>query len=400
MYAWAVVHACWIHNRFSVTNGATPFELGCGRMYTGKLAPYGERVLGFLMKGKPQWRPGIWLGKTTQNDTRIIAVADGVFVTRCIRRLTSAFDVKYFTDLTTCPWECNYAALGHTMMHARRVLAPVPVPSIIDANLAPPPMLTASLPYTPDEAAFDPSTPGEMKSPPAPTPPGVVTSRPPPSDSKSEDASQAGKVSSKASGEGSKELLTSSLQSSSSSAAQTMDESTRPEHERPATEDSSRAPKQLRMNVISYADMHEDMGPDLSQDAFGEDVIDSLESYDFDVEDDDDYVDDENVAATSSEDDTKKLIYPLGIADKIEIQRLLGMGVLLNASCLDGTAYKELSTRFVRTWRDKEWVVDGKPLAYGLGDPDLLLESLHGCLMINKACLVLQAVLYPAEFFL
>ena len=144
-----------------MANGPTPLELCSGRMYTGKLARYGERVLGFLktdMKGKPQWRPGIWLGKTTQNDTRIIAVADGVFVTRSIRRLTSAFDVKYFTDLTRCAWECNYAALGHTMMHAKRVLAPVPVPSMIDANLAPPPMLTASVPYTPDEAAFDPPT--------------------------------------------------------------------------------------------------------------------------------------------------------------------------------------------------------------------------------------------------
>ena len=201
--------------------------------------------------------------------THIIAVADGVFVTRSIRRSTSAFDVKYFTDLTTCPWECNYAALGHTMMHAKRVLAPVPVPSMIDANLAPPPMLTASVPYTPDESAFDPPTPGETKSSPAPTTPGVVTSRPSPSDSKSEDASQAGKVSSKAKEEGSNEPITSSLQSSPSSATQAMDESTRPEHERPATEDSSRAPKQLRMNVISYPDMHEDTEPDLSQDAFG-----------------------------------------------------------------------------------------------------------------------------------
>ena len=183
VYAWAVLHACWIHNRFSVANGSTPLELCSGRMYTGKLARYGERVLGFLktdMKGKPQWRPGIWLGKTTQNDTRIIAVADGVFVTRSIRRLTSAFDVKYFTDLTRCAWECNYAALGHTMMHAKRVLAPVPVPSMIDANLAPPPMLTASVPYTPDEAAFDPPTPSETKSSPAPTTPGVVTSPPSP----------------------------------------------------------------------------------------------------------------------------------------------------------------------------------------------------------------------------
>ena len=108
-------------------------------------------------------------------------------------------------------------------------------------------------------------------------------------------------------------------------------------------------------------------------------IIDSLETYDFDVGDDEDwdYVDDENVAATSNEDDTKKRMYPYdkeeplltdeqvveldGIADKIEIQRLLSMGVLLNASCLDEVAYKQLSTRFVRTWRGKEMVIDGKP---------------------------------------
>ena len=99
----------------------------------------------------------------------------------------------------------------------------------------------------------------------------------------------------------------------------------------------------------------------------------------FDVEDDEDWdhVDDENVASKSSEDDMKKVMYPCdkeepqltdeqmaelaGIADKLEIQRLLGMGVLLDASCLDGTAYKQLSTRFVRTWRDKEMIIDGKP---------------------------------------
>ena len=166
------------------------------------------------------------------------------------------------------------------MMQAKRVLAPVPVPSMIDANLVPPPMLAASVPYTPDEAAFDPPTPGGMKSSPAPTTPGVVTSRPSPSDSKSGDTSQAGKVSWSADEKGANEPVTSSLQSSSSSVAQAMDESTRPEHERPATEDSSRAPKQLRMNLISYADKHEAMEPDLSQDAFGEDVIDSLETYD------------------------------------------------------------------------------------------------------------------------
>ena len=53
---------------------------------------------------------------------------DGVFVTRSIRRLPSGFDVKQFSDFTTCPWDCNYAALRHTMMHAKRVLTPIAPP--------------------------------------------------------------------------------------------------------------------------------------------------------------------------------------------------------------------------------------------------------------------------------
>ena len=98
------------------------------------------------------------------------------------------------------------------MMHAKGVLAPVPVPSMIDANLLPPPMMMASVPYTPDKAAFDPPTPGEMKSSAAPTTPGVAASRPSPSDLKSEDASQAGKVSSRTKEKGAHEPGTSSLQ--------------------------------------------------------------------------------------------------------------------------------------------------------------------------------------------
>ena len=184
--------------------------------------------------------------------------------------------------------------------------------------------------------------------------------------------------------EGANEPGTSSLQGSSSSAAQAMDEGARPEHERPATEDSSRAPKQLRMNVISYVDIREDMEPDLSQDAFGEDVIDSLETYDFDVEDDEDWghVDDEKCCiykSTSNEDDMKKLMYPYdkeepqltdekmveldGIADKIEIPTIAWRGCFVECKLLETEQfYKQLSTRFVRiSWRDTEMVIDGKP---------------------------------------
>ena len=74
-----------------------------------------------MLKGKPQWRAGVWIGKMTQNDTHILAVADGVFVTRSIRRLPSGFDVKQFSDFTTRPCDCNYAALGHTMPDTWRI---------------------------------------------------------------------------------------------------------------------------------------------------------------------------------------------------------------------------------------------------------------------------------------
>ncbi len=199
----------------------------------------------------------IWFGKTTQNDVRVLAVSDGIFVARSIRRLTMPFDVRYFTELTVCPWECNYAALGHTIMHAKRVLAPSPAAATVDADLAPPPMLTASVPYTPDEAGIDPPTPHVGKA---------------------LDTPQAGKVDRQASGASSsapRKVIaddgpaTAIPQGSSSSTSKAMDETSRPVHDRPEGDDTARAPKQMRMNVISYAEMHEDMEPDLSQEAFG-----------------------------------------------------------------------------------------------------------------------------------
>ena len=45
------------------------------------------------------------------------------------------------------------------------------------------------------------------------------------------------------------------------------------------------------------------------------------------------------------------------IADRIEMIRLKGLGVLCDPSVLDGVTYKTLSTRFMRTWRCKN--VDG-----------------------------------------
>lgn len=93
---------------------------------------------------------------------------------------------------------------------------------------------------------------------------------------------------------------------------------------------------------------------------FGEEVIDSLETYDFelgyDIEWDDEG--DENVSANDG-DLAKKLMFPYdknepnlsdeqlmelnSIADGIEIQRLTSMNVRLDSNSLEGVSYKQLS---------------------------------------------------------
>lgn len=60
------------------------------------------------------------------------------------------------------------------------------------------------------------------------------------------------------------------------SSSQAMDESTKSVHEPPEFDSSSKAPKQTRMQVISFVDMREDMDPNLTVSSFGEEVVDSL----------------------------------------------------------------------------------------------------------------------------
>jgi hypothetical protein len=89
VYCWALLCALWLHNHFTVSEGLTPFEHGMDRSYSGKLAMYGEEILGYLrtgLKAGPRWQHGIWLGKTMSGDQNIVGTAAGVFITRSIRR--------------------------------------------------------------------------------------------------------------------------------------------------------------------------------------------------------------------------------------------------------------------------------------------------------------------------
>ena len=86
VYSWAYVHACWLHNRFAVSQGETPFERCTSRVYSGKICMFGEGYIKASAKGLPSWRKGVWLGKTLMNDSHLVACQGGLFVTRSVRR--------------------------------------------------------------------------------------------------------------------------------------------------------------------------------------------------------------------------------------------------------------------------------------------------------------------------
>ena len=78
LWSWVYLHAAWLINRFSANRAlkATPFELATGRRYAGKVVCFGEYVMLLQrqpgVKQGPQWLPGIWVGKTNEEDLRLV----------------------------------------------------------------------------------------------------------------------------------------------------------------------------------------------------------------------------------------------------------------------------------------------------------------------------------------
>lgn len=144
----------------------------------------------------------------------------------------------------------------------------------------------------------------------------------------------------------------------------TMDNAIVAEHGPLELEASSRPSKQQRLNAVH--EQHED---ELLEFSFAGEELEGLETYDRGLEDEDLSHDDSDLVIT--EEMKSHLVFPYDVqepnltedelrvldalADKVEVERLQSMGVLtdaetLLAKCPDS---KCLSTRFVRTWRDK-----------------------------------------------
>ena len=96
VHLWSYLYSTWTLNRFHcpAATQISPFELVNGRRYAGKVACFGEAVMvlhrrGLNVKQGPQWVPGIWLGKTEQEDLHVVATCDGIIKGKAIRRTST-----------------------------------------------------------------------------------------------------------------------------------------------------------------------------------------------------------------------------------------------------------------------------------------------------------------------
>ena len=370
LVAWSLVHASWIHNRFVVNQGQTSFERSFDRPYTGKVCMFAEQVMAYVKtdrKGAPRWRKGVWLTKTMNNDSHVVAVGGSIVCTRSVRRLATQWDLKMCGDIESGPWSYGLASLGAKLVVNKRIVNPKAVtfeqlggdeagddpPSeeerlkgplhisdstTLDALMAPR-AGGAEVLEAPEHSTEAGQLDVEVPNPPlGPQPPGPIVAR--------RDAVE--------------------LAAARQGYESTMDEL---RGDRPVLEPSERPSKQSKLsapqqNVMRVEMQHEDEPNEL---VFEDAELDTLENYDYDYDEEG-----EDHFLEHLSEDVESLIdnccYPFSqaepeldgealqeldaLADHIEISRLVGLGVLISPENV-GDGAKHLSTKFVRTWRCK-----------------------------------------------
>eukprot|EP00435_Cladocopium_sp_Y103_P056888 s567_g19.t1 len=367
IYAWALIHAGWTQNRFVVNGGQTPYERANDRCYSGKLCMFGEDVLGYLRldKGGPKWRHGIWLGKVASGDMHVIGTAEGIFLTRSVCRNAVPFNLNRFGDIEHYPWEFGLAAMGNKLIHNKRVSKPV----ALGIGAALPPQLDLEAVHVqnyarqhPDEDAEPPAEAGEILKPISEVS-GDVAAPVEPMDADSAEHHGQKRHEDCADEEAHKRVRFADKGFSMLESTFLVDDSA-------ASEQAPKTPKldeelEKRLSQVTSTDLslyeHEDEPVSVS---FSTNELDELEEYEFNFDNDDSY-DDQNISDDAI---MQQLIFPFSkeepnvdanelqrldaLADSIEIKRLSNLQVLTDPTGMPADS-KILSTRFVRTWREK-----------------------------------------------
>eukprot|EP00435_Cladocopium_sp_Y103_P035698 s4054_g9.t1 len=347
---------------------------------------FGEDILGYLAmdKGGPRWHHGIWLGKVASGDMHVVGTAEGVFLTRSIRRNAIAFNLNRFADLENYPWEFGLAALGNKLVHNKRVTHPLAFG------------VGAALPPQIDVEAIQVQKYAQENS-----------------NRDVEDEAQAGQAK-EASAEASASNVSPAVPIDVDDAHghkrpdDPVSPSDHPKKMRsgdavPTTPDDvllddsdvgQHAPKtprldetlQQNINAVTSTNLelyeHED---EQIKPCFAESELDGLEECDMNFYNDE-WLD---VDEINDDEAMKRLTFPFTkhepdvsadqlveldvLADSIEIKRLFNLGVLASADDAPATA-KSLSARFVRTWREK--VVAGAQVWLRRDREDAIMASI------------------------
>ena len=309
----------------------------------------------------------MWVGKTLTNDTHIVVQGNNVFVTRSIRRLPTPFVLE---DLTACPWEFGYAALGHRLVYNKSVSPPLALgigsglPPRIDVEAIQVQNYAEDNPGDDDDADHN-NEPQAGRSSVQLAAPSSGLSLPPLSDDvrvggyKRDDSPTANAdESNKRSKHGDQQPVTPEID----------DEMADISERSPKLPRLSESPKQQTMNQVTSTDPslyeHEDSDVQFQFDC---NELDKLEQYDMEFYDDE-YLQSSNDSDADIQAALKELTYPYGphepeldadelcrldaLADQVELRRLQKLSVLQDCSLVDANS-KVLSTRFVRTWREK-----------------------------------------------
>ena len=363
LFSWAFCHAAWLIDRFVSKANVTAYELIRGHSYRGKLCQFGEPLMCYVAdttkrKGDARWREGVFLGKSVTNDMYLVHCEGNVRLTRSVKSIYKDWSehMGLYRTLVVQPWQIE-GRLGNRI-------------DPVGGNLVP-----DAIPALDDEAAPDPP---EAETEAAPETPALIPTaviqrgmKPPPMF-----AAVAGPVTPVVpqphAGIQAERVPTTMVEQDAS-----MDDSGGAEQSEVAEPSAKR--QKLTMRRIGGEELyHMDSEP---YDNFDGLEVDEFYNYDslYDIDSSDEFDDDMQEDATTkiasgpnevsvwqpyrgSEPEISHDVLALidQQADKIEIQRLLEMGVITTVDKYDGQLDVALSAKMVRTWRKKTKVeIDG-----------------------------------------
>ena len=361
LFAWAFSHSAWILDRFSLKANTTAYRLVRGHDYRGKLCEFGAPLLCFVgdsrkKKGDAKWKQGIFLTKSITNDMFVVHCDGGLKLTRSVKSISDSWaeHIGLCRSLVIQPWQVE-GTLGNKIDPAggirstpeavvpiddeagddiesekeeEAVVELVPVPVSASRGMKPPPRFAA--------IAEQVAVPVE----------GIVSypDRLPEGPAAAEDAT-----------------MTEGQRGSVSGAPGGMDVGVSIADDEVA-EPASKRPRMTVMRVGDETLCHMDLEPmELC------DEVKDEEFAEYDAFWNDDFQDEMMEDATSmpsgvwqpySEAQPEIHGEQLAVidieADKVEIDRLLQMGVITTADKYDGPLDTPLSAKMVRTWRKKQ----------------------------------------------